>query len=1363
MLHVTGLNGFGSAIRSRCSIVLLTALLCSVALGATHTHLSSDSGSQAAITDAARWNPATFVSTDDYTSTFTVRTPTTGTAFTFPGNSLTMNGGSIFWKGSTGGTLTFNQLIFNGGTAIVANSGQTFTLAVSSGSIQFLANATVDSLELNAGVVRTMIINSAISGPGRITIQNASASATPTSYSALTLGGANSNHTGGITVGLRGVLNINSATALGTGTLIISGQGGLDRTTTGTITQTNNNPQSWNSDFAFVGTSGSLTMGSGQVTMSASRIVAVNANTFTVGPIGPAAPFTLQKESPGTLAFAGVNTYTGVTTVNGGTLSIVAGGSINNDPLSGVVVNTGATLNFSRSDTFGTVPTTVLVPITINGGTLKNTGSVYNTLGTINLNGATISAVGGLNTNFNSFGLTSTVNIGGTAASTITSTGTNSAIQLGMGSVSSVNFNVPDVNSAGTDLTVSAVLANGRTDATGTTVQPGNLVKTGAGTLLLSGNSTYTGTTTLTDGTVAVTTLTNGGVAGPLGASTVSSANLVFDGGTLSYSGIGSVSTDRGFTITGGKVANINVAAPTGVMTLSGVGTSNGAVAKTGPGTLNLTGTSTYSGSTSVNTGILGVALLADGGAPSSIGQSDASAGNLVLTGATLRYTGPTVSTNRNFTLSDGTIGTIDIPAGTTLTLSGASAATTGSLLKSGAGTLKLTGPNAHTGNTIVASGTLQVDGSIPSTGNFQVNNGATLSGSGSIAGPVSTNAANLSPGSAAPGKLTLTNSNSLTLDANTTINFELTGAPSATIGAAGNDGIDATGSVNLAGAQINVSGLTVTGANKDFHVIHAASLTGTVTIASATLGYIVTPIYDTASTPKALILRVSEAPRCTWTGAGADAKWSTAANWDVKPVGNANELLIFPAVTNMTATIDAPYAGKSFAALVFQAGGYTIDGVGIKTSTGAPFVGNLSGSNSMLANITLTSNNSVSADAGTTLTLGAAAGVLDNGGFSFALAGAGTINVNSVISGAGGLAQTSSGKSTLFALNTYAGKTSIAAGTLSVSTLADGSLASGIGAAPATAGFLEIGAATLTYTGSGHNSDRIITLTGDATLDASGTGTMTLTGGINGAQNLTLTGTGNASESGTLSLFSGGVTKNGTGTWTLGGINTFTGIDTFNAGVLSVSSINGLGDAASTAGLIFNGGTLQLTGAVDFGTLRLVTLNSAGGTLDVTAAGSGTITTTISGLGGLTKTGPGGLNLIGSNTFSGQVKINGGAINITLPENLGDSSATNSLSFDGGTLGVTSTMNLGATRLVSLLTNGATFDVGASSILTVPAVISGTGSLTKKGAGTLIPSATNTFTGPVNFNGGVLQAQSTSSIGNSAVTNVLNFDGGSL
>jgi autotransporter-associated beta strand protein len=62
-----------------------------------------------------------------------------------------------------------------------------------------------------------------------------------------------------------------------------------------------------------------------------------------------------------------------------------------------------------------------------------------------------------------------------------------------------------------------------------------------------------------------------------------------------------------------------------------------------------------------------------------------------------------------------------------------------GSLLKEGTGTLTLSGPNTHTGETTVDAGTLVVNGSIADSKQTTVKCGATLSGTGTV-GPLQVN-----------------------------------------------------------------------------------------------------------------------------------------------------------------------------------------------------------------------------------------------------------------------------------------------------------------------------------------------------------------------------------------------------------------------------------------------------------------------------------------------------------------------------------------------------------------------------------------------------------------------------------------------
>ena len=364
-----------------------------------------------------------------------------------------------------------------------------------------------------------------------------------------------------------------------------------------------------------------------------------------------------------------------------------------------------------------------------------------------------------------------------------------------------------------------------------------NLVKSGAGTWTLSGANSYTGVTTLAAGMLSVATIGNGGVSGNLGTATNAAANLVFDGGTLQYTG-GTASTDRNFTINAGKTATVDVTVAANTLTISGAAAAtNGALTKIGDGTLALSGTNLYTGTTTIAAGILNAnasAALGDGSATNALvftggtlqaggtitspatrpvtatstalidtngqavsvagiisgagGLTKSGAGTLSLSGVN-DYTG--VTTLGAGTLSVGTIGnggvsgnlarppalpltwcltaarcntpavrpvptatsrfsasktaTVDVStAASTLTISGAAAATNGALTKIGAGTLALGGTNLYTGATAVNDGTLLVNGSI--TSDTTVTSPATLGGTGTITGNVS------GTGTVAPG-----------------------------------------------------------------------------------------------------------------------------------------------------------------------------------------------------------------------------------------------------------------------------------------------------------------------------------------------------------------------------------------------------------------------------------------------------------------------------------------------------------------------------------------------------------------------------------------------------------------------------------
>ncbi|QVL32149.1 PEP-CTERM sorting domain-containing protein [Telmatocola sphagniphila] len=163
------------------------------------------------------------------------------------------------------------------------------------------------------------------------------------------------------------------------------------------------------------------------------------------------------------------------------------------------------------------------------------------------------------------------------------------------------------------------------------------------------------------------------------------------------------------------------------VFGLGSVISGSGGLTATGPGTVQIQGTSnTYTGSTIVQgNAILDIYNIANGGSVSSIGASDSSASNLVLLGGTLQIrrqdpVNATMSSDRSFSVANGS-STILIDANSYssfsvfLTGNQTTIATGSTLVKSGNGDLYLGSINAAssspTGSIVVTGGTLHISG----------------------------------------------------------------------------------------------------------------------------------------------------------------------------------------------------------------------------------------------------------------------------------------------------------------------------------------------------------------------------------------------------------------------------------------------------------------------------------------------------------------------------------------------------------------------------------------------------------------------------------------------------------------------------
>jgi len=232
---------------------------------------------------------------------------------------------------------------------------------------------------------------------------------------------------------------------------------------------------------------------------------------------------------------------------------------------------------------------------------------------------------------------------------------------------------------------------------------PGTLSKAGVGTLILTGNNSYAGGTTLTGGFINFNS-----------ANSFGSGLITINGGGLQWATGNSadISAQLAAFGAGGATFDTNGNNVTLAASLSGLG----GLTKTGAGTMTLSGINTYQGGTTINGGTLAVAADANLGA---------AAGGLAFGGGTLQFlTGFT--SNRVVTLNAGG-GTFDTN-GNNATLAGAIGGA-GGLAKIGAGTLSLAGTSTYAGATNVNAGTLQAGAAnaFSPFSAFSVGSGATL------------------------------------------------------------------------------------------------------------------------------------------------------------------------------------------------------------------------------------------------------------------------------------------------------------------------------------------------------------------------------------------------------------------------------------------------------------------------------------------------------------------------------------------------------------------------------------------------------------------------------------------------------------
>ena len=471
----------------------------------------------------------------------------------------------------------------------------------------------------------------------------------------------------------------------------------------------------------------------------------------------------------------------------------------------------------------------------------------------------------------------------------------------------------------------------------------------------------------------------------------------------------------------------------------------------------------------------------------------------------------------------------------------------------------------------------------------------------------------------------------------------------------------------------------------------------------------------------------------CSWTGGGGDAKWSTAANWGgTAPV--AGDDLKFLGTTQ-TATQNDFAAGTSFHSIDFASNSFSVSGNNFTLGSGGITVESGVTSSSISVGIALGSSVSIN--------------VVDT-----------TLTLSGVISGSNSLTKTGSGTLVLTGGNTYTGSTTVNSGTLGLSggdnrlspsseiTIAGGVLdlgGNGQSTSPvitfqgSSPGTIQNG--TLTYTGSWtymlmvNQSGTInanLVMTGDGWFWKSVAGTTLTVGG-----NMSFANTSGILWGPGETIFEGAAS--GYGFQLQGGaVATFVGSSSL--------TIQNYVIAGAYAGADVTGGTINWNSSG--------TLSSASGWLSVPYSAQGTFTQTA------------GVVSIGILEFwhtvdsgSSVYNLDGGQLQVSaiFVDDEEGYYGTNTFNFGGGTLVANANFTVAAPAGYDLL---YTVDEGATALIntngyrvTLPGSISGSGSLTKQGSGTLVLSGTNTYSGGTTITAGVLQAGNGSAFGAGGLT----------
>ena len=485
-------------------------------------------------------------------------------------------------------------------------------------------------------------------------------------------------------------------------------------------------------------------------------------------------------------------------------------------------------------------------------------------------------------------------------------------------------------------------------------------------------------------------------------------------------------------------------------------------------------------------------------------------------------------------------------------------------------------------------------------------------------------------------------------------------------------------------------------------------------------------------------------------------ALWSTTGNWSLGSVPGSTNTAVFTSTSAASGTITL--SGSSVVGIIWQSGApsYTLSdnsGGQITLTLGADGLQNYSSNTQTItgSKVGLTLGTStffdVGSSGGLTISASGTTGV-SLGANTLTLKGSssGTGTISSLISGTGSIIKSGTGTWTLVSVNTYTGATTISGGVLSVGQIGNGGVPGNLGQSTNAAANLVFDGGTLQYTGATVSTDR------NFTINTGKTATFDIT-----TNTLTLSGASTATN--------GALTKIGAGTLILSGANAYTGATTINAGTLKEGAANVISD--SSAVTVASGATYDLNSFSEtIGSLAgggTVT-SGAAGALTLTAGGDNTSTLFSgviqngSGTLALTKSGTGILTLSGANTYTGGTNINAGTLSLGSSGALGSSGT---ISFGGGTLQYSASNTTDySSRFSNAASQAYSIDTNGQNVTLASALTSVGGSFTKLGAGTLILSGVNTYTGGTTVSGGTLQM---SAINRLLSTGALTVSGGTF